>query len=381
MQPRDRIIGAIYGHAIGDAVGFTAEYHDAAHEITYPAEDILRGIEPGDWSAATDHMMLVARAITSEPHFDPQTVAAHIVSWALKGYPELGDTKGVGQCGAINMITARAGWTDDPITVARTIHGESNGTFSSNTSLMRTGIVGAIADVRLMEWWATHLSLITHTDPRCVAACIFYSAVLHTLIYRGVSAPADVDTLVRICVSVARAQVTDKAADDEFSHWVQAGYMGTLSDLKLGVRPTYVLRSLACGIYALQLIKASMVAGTRPSYKKLIKRIAAEGGSSSINCAVAGAILGAYVGRARIAWTDVPPHREWLDAQINQFILGQVDRVLPNVDGINTGTPSIWAQKWDAHRDQESSPALVELAMFIAAGDPLSRRLTSGRPT
>jgi ADP-ribosylglycohydrolase len=57
----DRIIGMIYGHAIGDAVGLTTEFKFQRDKpkVEFPYSTNIRNFPICDWTEDTDHMIIV----------------------------------------------------------------------------------------------------------------------------------------------------------------------------------------------------------------------------------------------------------------------------------------------------------------------------------
>jgi ADP-ribosylglycohydrolase len=98
-----------------------------------------------------------------------------------------------------------------------------------------------------------------------------------------------------------------------------------LSDLKLGERDgrSYVLKTLACAMWALrQLVKTAPSKRDAGFFKATLVSLAAQGGDASANCAVAGAVLGAAIGHARLPqeWLKALPNHEWLAKEVATFL-------------------------------------------------------------
>lgn len=338
----DKILGTIYGHALGDAVGLNTEFKFKrdAPKIEYPYKEPIRSFPICDWTDDTDHLILVMQSMISNKfQFDPKDIARRLKDWVDTGFEELGDTRGDGIGGSMNMVIAHNMFLEDPCAAASEIWHNSGKRLASNGSIMRTSIVGALPDPTIVEHWAANLSRVTHTDPRCVAACVLQSLIVGKIIYREVSAAENIDNLLADAVNVARSYIipdfnqptaetqynsTFKDCDEELSHWVQLAYTKNIAELNLDdmVRMGYVFKCLACSIYSLQVIKIALKNSTNPSFKKVILKIASECGDADTNCAVAGATLGAYLGYSRLPqdWIIALPNRAWLNNIIVQFI-------------------------------------------------------------
>jgi ADP-ribosylglycohydrolase len=62
---QDRVIGMIYGHALGDAVGLQSEFKVANLEtgIKFPYDRPIRDYPKCDWTDDTDHLILVMQSL------------------------------------------------------------------------------------------------------------------------------------------------------------------------------------------------------------------------------------------------------------------------------------------------------------------------------
>jgi len=104
----DRLLGSIYGQALGDAYGLSTEFQTHAQiESTYP--DPMQLIpfpdyiqtphahrwKRGDWTDDTDQWVLVMETLI-EPNSDATTFARKLSKWVRQGFPELSDFGGLG---------------------------------------------------------------------------------------------------------------------------------------------------------------------------------------------------------------------------------------------------------------------------------------------
>ena len=91
--------------------------------------------------------------------------------------------------------------------------------------------------------------------------------------------------------------------------------INTLEELKLDDEHRgYVLKTFMCGIYAWRCIVNKIV-----DFKKIMFSIAMEGGDVDTNCAVAGQVLGAYLGYSKLPtdWLIQLIHSKWLSDKLN----------------------------------------------------------------
>lgn len=306
----DKIIGAIVGHAIGDAAGNSPDC-------------LSEG--PADWSKNTDQLLLVMQSLIENSfHIIPEDIAAKIKQWSVDGLET--DEECVGLTPYMAAVINSAGFAKDPVTAATAIWIKSQMTWATNWSLTHASILGTTPtfDATL----ARRLSEVTSVDPRCVASCVLQARLIHELIYSDV--PSLTDTILQECVLAARPHTG--AYDDELAQWVKKAYTEPLESLQLDdIKSYYVFRCVSCSIYALHVIKVARAkneggtAAVKPSFKKIIQLICGAGGDSAANCAVSGAVLGAYSGFAQLPtdWFDQLPDRALLQRYIISYIEAQ----------------------------------------------------------
>jgi ADP-ribosylglycohydrolase len=344
----DRLIGSIYGHALGDAVGLQTEFKFKAdnHEIKFPYDRAIRDFPKCDWTDDTDHLIIVMQSlIENKIELNQSDIARRLKSWVLSGFPELKDTMGMGLGGTMSMVIRHPKFLEEPEIAAGEIWNNSGKKLASNGSLMRTSIVGTLPITRDIYNIAASLSKIMHSDPRCVAACVFQSTAIHNLVYKQVN---NVDDLMEKCTSISQLYVADdvpavifenvrhqptpksyldprfKSRAEEFKYWIDLAYTQDITALELDeqVRIGFVLKCLGCSVFALQMIGLSIRYKKPICFKKFITRIIVECGDADTNAAVAGATMGAHLGYSRLPrdWIEALPNRAWLNDIILQYL-------------------------------------------------------------
>lgn len=343
----DRILGMIYGQCLGDAVGLPYEFKlkRDKHNFDFPYKEPVRGFKPCDWTDDTDHMILCMQSLVDKNlNLDDIDIATRLVNWVRHGFPEVGDCSGLGLGGASAMVINDPEFTKTPAAVAYNVWTNSGGKLAPNGSLMRTSILSALPDLKTVIGMSSKLSLITHADPRCTASCVMFNAMLHKII----NGMTDHDLVLKESCAYARELVKAhaeghtvegvrhapcpqswldkrfKTRDDELAWWVQTAYTGSLDDLQLDEmgKIGYVFKCLGCAVYALRVCKYAAGHGVVPSFKKVIMKIAQECGDADTNCAVAGALLGAFVGYSNLPkdWLRALPNKRWLDSYTDKFM-------------------------------------------------------------
>lgn len=177
----DKIIGMIYGHALGDAVGLQSEFKmsDDDMKIEFPYSRPIRDYPKCDWTDDTDHVILVMQSlIANNMKYDERDFAKRLKCWADNGFPELGDTTGLGLGGTTNMVIIHPEFLSDPKAAATDVWIKAGKRIAPNGSLMRTSIIDTFPKLGDVIDLAADLSRATHADPRCIASCVFQSVVI-----------------------------------------------------------------------------------------------------------------------------------------------------------------------------------------------------------
>lgn len=173
----ERAVGALIGVAAGDALGATLEFlsrDEVARRYRSDHRSIVGGgafrWRAGQGTDDSDLTAAVARAYS--PSYSVHRVADHMLTWYRSGPQDVGGT-------TASALAAYAA-SGDPYRSGEQVW---SGHAAGNGSLMRavpTGIARSDDEVRRAE--AAEISRITHSDPRCVDACIAYCDLVSLLI-------------------------------------------------------------------------------------------------------------------------------------------------------------------------------------------------------
>lgn len=403
----DRFLGVLFGAAVGDALGIVTEFQSGAAADEYVranmaahggrmsllhwpgraadgsvlAEEASRYHHnfwrQGDWSDDTDQHILIVQTLlnecaASDGALRVGTFARRFVAWLDHGFPEFGDTQGVGagsstklsgsnpltQAGDDASYTGLHSWAHPFFSACR--RGSSNG------SLMRTGILGAahFFEADALERDARLASMATHGGPECAPACISACTVIAALVRDAVAAAGSADSVdgshtcsnsvveAAIALGEERGVAALLAAQGSLSadidalcsalsrlpydhqeynmhgpairETVEAGaaFIAASFDpapLRAALHPGSDLSALALDAAPIGFVYKTLAAGTwalthTNSFADGIEALLRRGGDADINAAVAGALMGARFGLAGIPtqWRDALCHGEWL---------------------------------------------------------------------
>lgn len=324
---KDRLLGMVFGCALGDAFGLPAEGTDPSMikergGLIFPYKNPVRGFPLNDWSDDTDLSILVMRTFTSYRRngvIDPASdFANRLVKWIQGGFSELGDTIGMG-CGALtHRVASHENFVDAPFEAAEKAVGPKAG----NGALMRISPCAFMPENRK---WAEFMCRVTHSDPRCSAACIAQAAIVRTMAEWRPGAVFPMKAFKQALASGLDYLGDEKADRDEFLAWARGSK--DLAQLDLNTRDGrgYVYRTFACGIWAVREIWKSVTEGKKRDadlFRDLITTVASEGGDADTNAAVVGAIAGAAIGYDNLPkdWLNALPFKAFLERETGFFL-------------------------------------------------------------
>ncbi|CAH3115337.1 unnamed protein product [Porites lobata] len=324
----DKIVGCLYGAAIGDAIGLCTDFMMPDECSFYYDKDTLlchnmikdrhrSKWEKGDWTDSFDQTMLILENIIHWAGVvDELEFAKSILNWCKHGFPELGDTVGRGVRGVLAKVVCEPQFLNDPhgaaISVANKLESPSNG------AIMRTSILGVahFYDLNEVATNAVRICKATHTDPRCIASCVAVCIII-ALILQGendMESNSSVEELLEKAREQGKIYLEEPFHQKDFHHYFNCQ---TWEDVEVcEPRMTdYTFKPLGAGLVALRCMK---------DYKTAITELAMQGGHATCNATVAGALLGCKVGYSELPrdWIDglLPRQVAWLNTKINCFL-------------------------------------------------------------
>jgi ADP-ribosylglycohydrolase len=374
----DIIKGLIYGCALGDAFGVQAEAMDKEElkrkyptGITGMSFNTVRGIHCGDWTDDTDQMILLMESIdisnqskynnanttqsnnntnntkynTLQYSLYEKTFAKKLKHWKNHGFGELGDLAGMG----LGQLTARVishdAFLTNPYLASRETHKLLHDRIP-NGGVMRTAICGLFPN--WMEL-ATRQCQVTHWHSECVISCQFVC----WMIRQCLKTKANSRYRMKHPLYFVNKYVAEEHRDKLKKYVCQ-----DLKDLNLDERHTwgYTYKATGCAVWVYLRIRqcdkkyasvdenstagnnitenknSNNLAGDLTNelgesscvldFKKLMLEIINEGGDADTNAAVAGSVLGCYLGYANLPkdWLSCLIHKKWLDEKIYIFV-------------------------------------------------------------
>ncbi|KAH8651568.1 ADP-ribosylglycohydrolase [Tricladium varicosporioides] len=369
----DKVLGNIVGAALGDAIGLYTEFLPRTECFrTYPGKFYLTGPQrtafradshrdkftPGEWTDDTDQSLLLILSYLrnspapQSPVVDARDIAVRINNWITQGLRCLDRPPlGIGQ--TVGRVVLDPEYLKDPEGVALKIWLKSKRNAAPNGSLMRTHPLGAMCIGRTLEETfrvAADVGRVTHVDPRCVVSCCLAAALGRGILRGEVLCEADIDALTGKAYAwvdardelknpenpktegdwteVKAAREVGEESRLQYEEFMKHCNFQDFRDLQLddSQKMGYVYKCLGSAILALRLAmrrEASPNSHGTQLFEKIITELVMEGGDADTNACVAGALLGAWVGHARLPshWRDGLSNGTWLDGKAQKLSL------------------------------------------------------------
>jgi ADP-ribosylglycohydrolase len=310
-SPLARRAGALFGLAVGDALGTTYEFARIDQSpyptlATGPATDVVGGgpfeLPAGAITDDTQLAVCIARSLTENPgerpgRLDLADLARRYLAWYEHAFDVGNQTASA--LGAIE--------TGTPIHEAgRTAWLNSGRRAAGNGSLMRTAPIGVRCTGDAVIEEAIADAILTHADPRCVLATAAFDASIAAAI-----AGADLFAAARAAIPVAAAKLRE-LWDGEHGPSIDSAITDLARDLDAATRPDPDLYGeelhihRTAGFVRVAFRLAYWHAAHTKSWRDAVIDTASRGGDADTNGAIVGALLGARDG------VDAIP-RAWLD--------------------------------------------------------------------
>jgi ADP-ribosyl-[dinitrogen reductase] hydrolase len=281
-----RVVGAVLGLALGDALGAPFESRRAKN-VPDPIPHFelpWRGGPPGSTTDDTAMARNLVRSLVDRGGFDPDDLVARHLEWLASGPPGVDNftARVLGQVGRapasgvglarLAEAAARAVW-----------EGRGPEVSAGNGSVMYCAPLGAAYPARaaLLVDLAPQLSALTHFDARCGTAVLAVTTTVAALV-RGEDREE--------AVAAALRTVADREGGEELEFLTQA--VGDKRPID-GPDQRFCLFAAATGLQAV---------ARGGGFEGELRRTVGLGGDTDTNGAVAGALLGAAVG-----WDGLPP--------------------------------------------------------------------------
>lgn len=274
LATKDKILGCLYGQAIGNAMGIQSEFMsktDVANRY-YPKlyrynQDYPNGF--GDWEDDdTKQMLCILDEIIESRNVTAKGLALKLVKWLES------DGRGCGNL--VYQVLTHRNYLDNPISAAYDRWNLAHQNAAPNGALMRTSVVGLWPkDVAKNTIIACR---VTHYDPRCVGCCVIATMIIYNLVWKKSE------------LTHPEIKRIGGEYDRRIEEWVDLAYNSvdiSMLELDNSCGMGYTLRALAAALWCYWHAK---------SFEEGLLAVVNEGGDADTNAAIACAILGAKFG-------------------------------------------------------------------------------------
>lgn len=296
---KDKIAGALYGVAVGDALGGPLEFMTAeqiAQQHGLVTEMIGGGwlnLRPGETTDDTAMTMAVAEGIMEAPGSPIPSIGARFIRWANSGPKDIGGTCRTSIDHAA-LLARQNQYKDYPVlaeyiwfTAAKETAKQNHGRSGGNGALMRAVYPALYYPEKERAIQETvDQGRMTHWDTDSDVACKIYADVLHCII------EAAAESLNEPMVIFIDASDILRNTKYDITEIRRDGCRGEL-------KPTgYVVDSLKCALFALW---------EGDDFDEAIIKAVNMGGDADTIAAICGGLAGALYGFAAIP-------QEWVGA-------------------------------------------------------------------
>lgn len=278
---RDRMLGCLYGQAVGDALGLGTEFLSKDEISKYYPQGLSRYEQfiqdrhrsksiKGAWTDDTDMMLCILDGF-EEGKFNIRKIAQNFKDWFKTDPVDIG-------LHTYNVLSY-SDYVDNPFFVAEVQWKLNRCRSAANGGIMRTSVVGLPKDITDKE--IEDICRLTHPDKRCIGSCVIASRIINALVWE------------RRNMSVEEIKEIAQKYDDRIAEWIDLAYTGDIRLLNLEDSATmgYTLRTLGAALWA-YFHAADFESG--------LLAVVNEGGDADTNAAIACAILGAKFGYSSI---------------------------------------------------------------------------------
>ncbi|XP_014665215.1 PREDICTED: uncharacterized protein LOC106807409 [Priapulus caudatus] len=343
---RDKILGMVYGAAIGDALGVATKFMEADEcrfhydpdTLTYA--DIIRDKyrvmwKKGDWSTDFDQVVLVLDSIIHWAGVvDELDFAMRLHNWTKHGFPELEDTEGVVVSNTLAKVLRDENYLQKPHMVAAHVLEQYNNMSSTangdvtvdtnltdlddNAALARSLILGIPYFHNLQEVTenCVRICKASHAHPLCIASAVTI-AVIVALMLQGrhaMDSLSSVEELLSQAKHHGMQQLQSPKHRREYEAHANMKSLDSVDVTEPG-RQSFTLKPVAAAVISLR---------SRKDFRSGLLDVIMRGGDANCNATLTGAMLGCVCGYSKLTkeWLTGlrTQQRSWLDIKVNLLL-------------------------------------------------------------
>lgn len=298
MDYANRVKGMIFGSALGDSLGAYFEFRSADQirrdyiypkAITFPPSkgvSFMKSDTKQHWTDSTSQMILVMDTlIESSGKIDINLLARKLFDWKDLGFPEFGETKGLGVEGYTATVLSDPMYLQSPLSTSQAYSRQRKS--ATNGSLARSAVLSARGKrgIRKTLIDAMTLGRVTHYNKKCTNVVKTYTDILWSILNNKEPHYLDND-LYR--------EPEEMILDDEHM----------------------------CHVLKTSMVIVWAYFHMDDDFKESLQRIVFMGGSADINASIVGAVLGARKGYDQLPkdWLEKMPQHDWLMMKVEKYL-------------------------------------------------------------
>lgn len=276
----EKIKGAIFGFALGDALGVGTEFMTRSEvEHYYPDglhhfNEIIRDAHRSQWSKGeptTDTLMFIA---TLEELLRTGSLDIYKMAKVLKNVV---DSVGEDLNPVFRWVMNTPGWEENPIEVSNAIWTRNHRLEASCDSLQRGILAALISNANTLNDNCRRMVLLTHNDSRCVISALVIAHAAFSLLHHN-EMPS-YETLEGLAINY----------EPRLIPYMSNAKSGTLEDLELDDEETfsYTRKAMSAALWAMWHCDNA---------EDVLYKIVNAGGDADSNAAAATALAGIRYG-------------------------------------------------------------------------------------
>ncbi|KAK6520623.1 hypothetical protein TWF506_000873 [Arthrobotrys conoides] len=341
----DKIQGIAIGNALGDTIGLYTEflsgiqaqmvYPKASFRLTEPTTPLYvdrhrARFEERAWTDDTDQMLLILLSyLHNNGTLTQKDFASRLHTWIAMGLRAL-DRLPLGIGNTVGMVVTHTDFLSDPAGVSKGRWINTKCVNAANGAVMRTSIIAPMFINKTLEETyqaAVDIALVTHADPRCLVSCVAVVGILRALLKGELTSESMIDGYLDHAWAWTDAYAKETVLKDEEGNEIEYNFDRAEYDAYCKVSPKkmyndkkdgmivddrrlgYTYIALGSAVWCLRRVMLG-----KDDFKSVITKLIMMGGDADTNGAVAGALVGGYVGHRAIApeWRDGLRYNDWL---------------------------------------------------------------------
>ena len=290
MTIDEKIKGALYGMALGDALGLGTEFMTRKEVKSYYPEGLTsfkqfirdkhRSMHtPGARTNDTEVILRILEPVIEDEKVDVVKIAHKMLEWYNENPADI--------VTPYRIVIPTEGWAENPIVVSHRAWKSNKILEASNEALHRSLIIGIFADEETpIAELSRRLVNITHDDTRCVATTAVAAFYVNSYLYHDKE--PEFSRMWDLCRNI----------DDRTLLFLRMAHEGNLEDFHIDDEETwwYTRKSLGVALWALWNCKTP---------EEILYCLVNAGGDSDTNASLAMMLAGLKFG-----YEALPPLKE-----------------------------------------------------------------------